>query len=98
MKHAVLRVLSWMGLASRSAAEWLAPLLAESLAGMLSGLAPIALEVVASLASTDKSGADKRRIAQRTIRDLAVAEGVKVTSRAINLAIELALERLEPTP
>jgi hypothetical protein len=95
MKKALLNALVWFGGISRSFAEFIAPLLAESLSSLLTSLAPIALDVVSSLADSSKSGDEKRKAAQDQIKAIAVAEGIKASSRAVNIAIELALEKLE---
>ncbi len=97
MKTALLKALMWLGGVSRTVAEFIAPLLAQSLASLLEALAPIAIDVVASLADSGKTGEEKRRIAQDQIKTIAIAEGVRATSRAVNIAIELALEKLEGT-
>lgn len=95
MKTALLRALVWFGGISRELADFLAPLFRDSLSRLLSRLLPIALDVVSSLATTDKSGRDKQRVAADTIKAIAIAEGIAVTTRAVNLAIELALQKLE---
>lgn len=95
MKKTLLNALVWLGGISRTFAAFIAPLLAESLSRLLTALAPIALDVVASLAEEPMSGEAKRKAAQAQIKSLALAEGVHASSRAINLAIELALEKLE---
>ena len=95
MKQVLLNALVWFGGISRAFAEFIAPLLAESLSRLLTQLAPIALDVVSSLADSRLPGEEKRKVAQKQIKSLAVAEGIAVTGRAVNMAIELALEKLE---
>jgi hypothetical protein len=52
------------------------------------------MEVVSSLLTSDKSGDEKRKIAVDKIKDAAVKEGINVSNRTVNLAIELALAKL----
>ena len=95
MKTALLKALQWLGGASRTVAEFLLPLLRESLASVLDQLLPIAVDVVASMAESKLDGEAKRKLAQEQIKMIAIAEGVAVTGRAVNIAIELALQKLE---
>lgn len=95
MKAALLRALVWLGGISRDLADLLMPLFRDSLARTLSALAPITVEVVSDLATrSDISGREKRRLAVERITALAVAEGIAFTTRAIHLAIELAVAKL----
>jgi len=95
MKKALLNTLAWLTGASKTVLSFILPILADSTARLLANLLPIALDVVASLAESNKSGSEKRAIAVDQIRTLAISEGIAVTARAVNLSIELALAKLE---
>lgn len=95
MKSALLNALAWLTGASRTLLAFLLPILADSTARLLTSLLPIALEVVASLADTDKTGEEKRRLAADEIKAAAISAGIQASGRVVNLAIELALQKLE---
>ena len=95
MKKALINTLAWLTGASRTLIGFLIPILADSTARLLEGLLPIALEVVRSLAETPKSGEEKKREAVRQIQVLALNEGIRAGTRAVNLSIELALAKLK---
>jgi hypothetical protein len=61
----------------------------------LADLLPVALEVVSSLADSKRSGDEKRKAAFTRIELLAKAQGIQVATSAINLAIELAVQRMK---
>jgi hypothetical protein len=95
MKKALINTLAWLTGASRTLIGFLIPILADSTTRLLEGLLPIALEVVRSLAETPKSGEEKKREAVRQIQVLALNEGIRAETRAVNLSIELALAKLK---
>ena len=94
MKTLLLKALSLLTGASKSVLEFIIPILRDSTANILKALLPIAVEVVSSLADSSASGDEKRKIAGEQIKQAAIKEGVDASSRAINLAIELALAKI----
>ncbi len=95
MKKALLNTLAWLTGASKTLISFLLPILADSLSGLLTALLPIALDVVTGLADSPKSGAEKRAAATDAIKAAALQAGINASARAVNLAIELALQKLE---
>jgi hypothetical protein len=71
------------------------PILRELLATGLASLLPIALEVVAALAKTDKSGAEKRSEAINALRDAAIARGINASESLIRYTVESAVQKLK---
>ena len=94
MKTLLVKAISAITGASKSVIEFVIPILRDSASSLLKELLPIALEVVSSLLTSDKSGDEKRKIAVDKIKDAATREGINASSRAVNLAIELALAKL----
>ena len=94
MKTLLLKTLSLLTGASKSVLEFIIPILKDSTANILKALLPIAVEVVSSLRDSSASGDEKRNIAVDQIKQIALKEGVDASSRAINLAIELALAKI----
>ena len=94
MKTTLIRLLAKLTGASRDLIELLLPILRDSASRLLAQLAPIALEVVKSLADSPHSGSQKRDAAVQQIQALAVAEGIRASTSAVNLAIELAVANL----
>ena len=94
MKSLLIKAISAITGASKSVIEFIIPILRESATSLLKELLPIALDVVSSLLTSDKSGDEKRKIAVGKIKDAAVKEGINASNRTINLAIELALAKL----
>ena len=94
MKTLLLKTLSLLTGASKSVLEFIIPILKDSTANILKALLPIAVEVVSSLRDSSASGDEKRKIAGDQIKQTAIKEGVDASSRAINLAIELALAKI----
>ena len=95
MKNTLLKILMKLTGASRQLIDLILPLLADSAARLLAELAPIALEVVKSLADSPHSGAQKREAALREIQTRAVQAGIRASTSAANLAIELAVQNLK---
>jgi hypothetical protein len=95
MKTTLLKILAKLTGASKQLIELLIPILQDSASRLLASLAPIALEVVKSLAESPHSGAQKREAALAEIQSRAVAEGIKASTSAVNLAIELAVQNLK---
>lgn len=95
MKATLLKILVRLTGASRELLELLLPILRDSASRLLAQLAPIALEVVRSLADSPHSGSQKRDAAVQRIQQLAVAEGIRASTSAVNLAVELAVANLK---
>jgi len=95
MKKTLLNALAWLTGASRTVLAFILPILADSTARLLTALLPIALEVVASLADSDKSGEEKRAEAVDRIRAAAISAGIQASASAVNLALELAVAKLK---
>ena len=95
MKATIIRLLVKLTGASRDLIELLIPVLKDSASRLLAQLAPIALEVVKSLAESPHSGSQKRDAAVQRIQQLAVAEGIRASTSAVNLAVELAVANLK---
>jgi hypothetical protein len=95
MKATLLRILARLLGLSKGYIAFLMPILQDSAANLISQLAPIALEVVKSLADSPHSGAMKREAAIRQVQSLAVAEGIRASSNAVNAAIEIAVLNLK---
>jgi hypothetical protein len=95
MKNLLIKILIRLTGASKQLLDLILPILRDSAAQLLASLAPLALEVVKSLAESPHSGAQKREAALREIQTRAVAEGIKASTSAVNLAIELAVQNLK---
>ena len=94
MKTLLIKAISAITGASKSVIEFIIPILRDSASSLLKELLPIALEVVSSLLTSDKSGDEKRKIAVEKIKAAATREGINASNRAVNLAVELALAKL----
>ena len=94
MKNALIKTIAFLTGASKSLIEFILPVLKDSASNILSAILPIALDVVKSLQDSSKSGAEKRSEAVDKIKSAAVKEGIDASNRVINLAIELALNKL----
>lgn len=71
------------------------PLLRQLVVSGTSALLPIALEIVRSLAQTDKSGTQKRAEAIESLREAALAQGIKATESVIHFTVESAVQRIK---
>jgi hypothetical protein len=95
MKNTLIKILIRLTGASKQLLELILPILRDSAAQLLANLAPIAIEVVKSLADSPHSGAQKREAALREIQTRAVNAGISASASAVNLAIELAVQNLK---
>lgn len=95
MKSIIVKTLSLLTGASKSVLEFIIPILKNSTANAIKDILPIALEVVLSLRDSSKTGDQKRRLAINQIKKTAFSNGIEASSSAVNLAIELALSRIE---
>ena len=71
------------------------PILRELVSTGLAALLPIALEVVTSLATTDKSGAEKRAEALNTLREEATKRGISASDSLLRYTVEAAVQKLK---
>lgn len=90
MKNLIAKILG----ISASVWNFYAPLLRALFVTGASALLPIALEVVRSLATTDKSGAEKREEAVGILKQAAVKQGLSVTESIIRFTVESAVQRM----
>jgi hypothetical protein len=95
MKNTLLKILMKLTGASRELIELIWPIFRDSAAKLLAELAPIAIEVVKSLADSPHSGQQKREAALAEIQTRAVQAGIRASTSAANLAIELAVANLK---
>ncbi len=95
MKNTLIKILIRLTGASKQLLELILPILRDNAGRLLAELAPIAIEVVRSLADSPHSGAQKREAALREIQTRAVNAGIKASASAANLAIELAVQNLK---
>lgn len=71
------------------------PILKQLFASGMAVLLPIALEIVRSLADTDKTGAQKREAAVRKLTTAASELGIAATESLVRLTIESAVQKLK---
>ena len=69
------------------------PVLREIATSSMAVLLPIALEIVRSLADTDKTGAEKREAAVKKLAAAAKKQGVSASESLIRFTIESAVQR-----
>jgi endonuclease/exonuclease/phosphatase family metal-dependent hydrolase len=69
------------------------PVLREIASSSVAVLLPIALEIVQSLASTDKTGAEKREAAVKKLTTAAKKQGVSASESLLRFTIESAVQR-----
>ena len=60
-----------------------------------SALLPIALEIVRSLAQTDKSGAQKRDDALSALKAAAIRQGIDASESLLRFTVESAVQRMK---
>lgn len=71
------------------------PILKQLFASGLAAMLPIALEIVRSLADTDKTGSQKREAAVKKLTMAASELGINATESLIRLTIESAVQKLK---
>lgn len=71
-----------------------APLLRELAVSGASALLPLALDIVRSLAATDKTGAQKRSEAVQSLKEVALARGISASESLIRFTVESAVQRI----
>ena len=71
------------------------PLLRQLVVSGTSALLPLALDIVRSLAQTDKTGTQKRAEAIEALRETALAKGISATESLIRFTIESAVQRIK---
>ena len=80
---------------SKTILSFLLPLLATATATALEQLLPLALDAVASYAASDLAGEEKRKRATDQLRAAALQAGVAASASVINLAVEMAVQKLK---
>ena len=70
------------------------PLLRQLVVSGTGALLPIALDIVRSLADSDRTGGQKREEAVKALKSRAVAEGISATESIIRWTIESAVQRM----
>ena len=70
------------------------PLLRQMVISGTGALLPIALDIVRSLADSNRTGGQKREEAVKTLKVRAVAEGISATESLIRWTIESAVQRI----
>lgn len=71
-----------------------APLLRQLVASGTGVLLPIALEIVRSLATSGRTGAEKREEAVEALKAAAIDQGVSATESLIRWTVESAVQRM----
>ena len=94
MKNILIKILGWLSGSTKVVFQFLLPILEDQTAKLLAALLPIALDVVASLADSPKTGEQKRAAAVDAIKAQALQAGINATASAVNLAIELAVQKM----
>lgn len=95
MKSIVVKALAFLTGASKSVLNFILPILRDSTSRLLADILPIALEIVASLVDSNKSSEEKRRAAFVRIETAAKSRGIEAANSVINLAIELAVQKIK---
>lgn len=72
-----------------------APILKSLFATGAATLLPIALEIVRSLADTNKTGAQKREAAVKALTKAAVTNGIDAAESIIRFTVESAVQKLK---
>ena len=90
MKNIIARILG----VSRTLLDFILPILRAALAGSLERLLPIALGIVAELATSEYSGADKKAIAVDRLKKAAINEGITTSVWLLNWTVETAVGNL----
>jgi hypothetical protein len=95
MKSIVVKALSYLTGASRSVLEFILPILRDQTSKLLADILPIAMEIVASLLVSNKTNDQKRHAAFARIQTIAKDRGIQAANSTINLAIELAVQKIK---
>lgn len=80
---------------STSLLNFYLPILKQLFTTGMATLLPIALEIVRSLADTDKTGSQKREVAVRKLTSAASELGISATESLVRLTIESAVQNLK---
>jgi len=80
---------------SRALLEFYLPVLRRILATGFAALLPMALEIVRNLATTDKTGAEKRTQAIDALRVAAIERGLEASENLLRYTVESAVQRLK---
>jgi hypothetical protein len=95
MKSIVVKALSYLTGTSRSVLEFILPILRDQTSKLLADILPIAMEIVASLLVSNKTNEEKRNAAFQRINTIAKERGIQAANSTINLAIELAVQKIK---
>jgi hypothetical protein len=71
------------------------PILRQLISTGLASLLPIAVEIVRSLADTDKTGSQKRELAVKRLTSAAAELGISTTESLVRLTVESAVSKLK---
>jgi len=96
MTTLLIKILGWLSGSTKVVFQFLLPILEDNSAKLLAALLPIALDVVTSLADSSKTGEQKRAAAVDAIKAQAIQTGINATTSAVNLAVELVVQKLNP--
>jgi hypothetical protein len=91
MKQLLARILG----ISTGLLNFFIPIFRAAIAGSLERLLPIALEIVAELATGSLTSSDKKFVAVDRLKQIALKEGITVSSSILNLAVEAAVSNLK---
>ena len=95
MKTTLLNALAWLTGASKTLISFLLPILATGTGQLLTAILPVAEEVVLGLVDSGKSGDAKRSAAVDQIKVIAISQGIATSASVINMAVELAVAKLQ---
>lgn len=82
---------------SKQLLEWILTLVATQATVSLTKLLPIALAIVAELATTDLTNKQKQQEAVKKLTDAALKEGISAGLNIINLTVEMAVAQMKST-
>lgn len=71
------------------------PILKELVASSVAALLPLALEIVQSLADTNKTGAQKREAAVKKLTQVALSNGIHASESLIRFTVESAVQKIK---
>jgi hypothetical protein len=95
MKNILTKLLALLTGASKTVLTFIVPILRDGTSKLLADILPIALEVVSSLLTSNKTNEEKRKAAFVRIETAAKQRGIEAANSVINLAIELAVQRVK---
>jgi len=72
-----------------------APILKHLIAEGVASLLPLALDIVRELATSDKTGAQKREAAVKKLTSAAIRNGIDATESLIRFTVESAVQKIK---